>query len=43
MVDLPVFFTIATSIFWFRETVTRLELAGAMVIVLAILALVAGA
>lgn len=36
-------FTIATSIFWFRETVTRLELAGAMVIVLAILALVAGA
>ena len=36
-------FTVASSIFWFRETVTRLELAGAAVIVLAILTLVVGA
>lgn len=36
-------FTIASSILWFRETVTRLELLGAAVIVLAILALVVGA
>ncbi|MBP0615180.1 DMT family transporter [Jiella mangrovi] len=36
-------FTLASSLFWFRETVTRLELAGAAVIVLAIFGLIAGA
>ncbi|MBO0902368.1 EamA family transporter [Jiella sonneratiae] len=36
-------FTFASSVFWFREKVTRLEFLGAAVIVLAILALIAGA
>ncbi len=35
-------FTFATSVFWFRERVSRLELLGAAVIVLAILALISG-
>jgi len=36
-------FTFVSSVFWFRETVTRLELAGSAIIVLAILALLAAA
>ena len=35
-------FTFATSVFWFRERISRLELLGAGVIVLAILALISG-
>ncbi|NDW03238.1 EamA family transporter [Jiella pacifica] len=35
-------FTFATSVFWFREKVSGLELLGAAVIVLAILALISG-
>ena len=35
-------FTFATSVFWFREKVSRLECLGAAVIVLAILALISG-
>ncbi|MBO0662723.1 DMT family transporter [Jiella sp. MQZ9-1] len=40
--QIELIFTLASSLLWFRERITRLELAGAGIIVLAIFALIGG-